>query len=300
LIRRSDGRRFEVELVKFSEESLERMKEWALEEKERAVLSAEEGLSKKLYPRTRQEIKDGLREIEGRDSPGNIDREQHETITELNVYRFLCGVPCEVAADPTLVEHATEAAEACAKADTLSHDLGSYTEKCNISTVSDIVKTPRQYINDSGANNRERRGHRRWCLNPPFEETGFGSAGKKYSAMWALGGGGKKNDEPWGYPGKGFYPLDRMHGNGWSLYLTGKAPPKKELTVEVYEMSKRPEELFTWGEEVPGRAMPVEYVATYENAINFEPDSKPITDRGIYYVRIKGGDVREQYLVEFY
>ncbi|MEM7144999.1 MAG: hypothetical protein AAF591_07665 [Verrucomicrobiota bacterium] len=300
LIRKSDGRRFEVPLSKFSEESGVLIEEWQAEEAERAEHAAEDELSKKLYPRTRQEIKDGLREIGGRQKPGDIDSAQHETITELNIYRFLSGVPYDVEADPTLVENATEAAEACAKAGELSHDLGSYTDKCNISTLGDIVKTPRQYINDPGANNRERRGHRRWCLNPPLQKTGFGSAGKKYSAMWALGGGGERNDDPWGYPGRGFFPIERLHGNGWTLYLTEKAPNSKELEVEVYEMSTRPEDLITWGDEVPGRALPVDYVSTYQNAINFEPDAKPITERGIYYVRISGGGVREQYLVELY
>jgi hypothetical protein len=118
--------------------------------------------------------------------------------------------------------------------------------------------------------------------------------------MWAMDSGGSRNSEPWSYPGRGFFPADRVHGTGWSLYLTEKAPPKDDLTVEVHKLSRRPEKLLSWSDELPGRALPVPYVSTYMNAINFEPDSNPVTDRGIYYVRIEGGGVREQYLVELY
>jgi hypothetical protein len=44
----------------------------------------------------------------------------------------------------------------------------------------------------------------------------------------------------------------------------------------------------------------VPYVSTYLNTINFEPTGKSIKEPGIFYVRIRGGGVREQYLVELF
>jgi hypothetical protein len=299
-LRKSDGRRFEMEVTKFSEETRKRFKDFETDAAEAEQSAADGGFSKKLYPRTRSEIKDGIGEIESRDNPSGIDSDQHKTITELNIYRFLCGVTYDVEADPKIVGYATEAAEACKKHGNLSHEIGSYTNKCNISTRGDITATPRGYIQDNGENNRQARGHRRWCLNPPMEVTGFGSAGSKYSAMWAMDSGGKRNSDSWAYPGKGFFPVDRLHGNAWSLYLTESAPAADELEVKVYKMSRRPDKTIPWGDEPDGREMDVEYVATYINAINFEPDTDPITGRGVYYVRIEGGGVREQYLVELY
>ena len=41
------------------------------------------------------------------------------------------------------------------------------------------------------------------------------------------------------------------------------------------------------------------FVSVYGNAINFEPD-KDTVGRGIYWVRVHGGHVREQYLVDIY
>jgi hypothetical protein len=253
-----------------------------------------------LYPRTKDEIKARIKEIRDIAATEGIEKDQQDTINELNVYRFLSGVPDEVEADQKMIEQATDAAIACEKHGGLSHDIGHSTNLSNLAMGGSMFSSVRQYINDSGANNRENRGHRRWCLNPPMGKTGFG-AEKRYSAMISMdsSGGGKIRDS-WAYPGKGFFPNEYMHGNGWSLYLKEKAPPAKDLTVEVYELSSRPERPFSNSEDIPGKALPVEFVSTYVNAINFEPSPDPITGRGIYWVRIKGSGVREGYLVELY
>ncbi|MGJ8644785.1 MAG: hypothetical protein ACSHX9_15360 [Luteolibacter sp.] len=257
-------------------------------------------LPSSLYPRTKDEIKARIKEIQDRPAPSGIEKKQQETVNELNVYRYLCGVPDDVKADAQMVEEATEAAIACKEHGGLSHDLGHFTNKVNLSTIGDILKTPKQYINDAGANNREHRGHRRWCLNPPMGKTGFGTAGAKYSAMWAMDTSGSKIRDNWSYPGKGFFPKEYLHGNAWTLYLNGKAPPTKDLTVEVYKLSQRPEKAFSTSADIPGKALPVKFVSTDQNSINFEPEEDPITGRGIYWVRIKGGGVREGYVVELY
>lgn len=43
------------------------------------------------------------------------------------------------------------------------------------------------YMEDSDSRNIDRVGHRRWCLNPNMEKTGFGQVGS-YSAMYAFDG----------------------------------------------------------------------------------------------------------------
>lgn len=79
---------------------------------------------------------------------------------------------------------AEDAAKACEKHGSLSHDIGHSTDKCNLAGGSGMVNSVAQYINDHGENNRERRGHRAWCLNPPMDKVDFGEAGGGYSAMW--------------------------------------------------------------------------------------------------------------------
>ena len=257
-------------------------------------------LPSSIYPRTKDEIKANIKEIKSRRAPDGIKRDQQETVNELNVYRYLSGVPADVVADPQMIAEATEAAIACKDHGDLSHGLGHFTNKVNLSTVGNIVGTPKQYINDAGANNRDQRGHRRWCFNPPMGKTGFGTAGQRYSAMWALDTSGSKIRDSWAYPGKGLFPREYLHGNAWSLYLNEKAPAVKDLTVEVYKLSRRPEKAFSNSAEIPGKPLPVNFVFSYQNTINFEPQDDPITDRGIYWVRIKGGGVREGYVVELY
>ena len=257
-------------------------------------------ISSRIYSRTKAEIKDSLKKIKKRDAPEGIERDQQETINELNTYRYLSGVPDEVEADKKMVAQATDAAQAFEEIGKLSHGIGRSTNLSNLAMGGTMLSSVRQYMNDGGSNNRAKRGHRRWCLNPPMGKTGFGSE-KRYSAMISMdsSGGGRVRDS-WGYPGKGFFPKEYMHGNGWSLYLNKKAPPSEDLKVEVYKLRRRPEKPFSSSEEIPGKALPVEFVSTYANAINFEPQPEPITGRGIYWVRIKGGGVREAYLVELY
>jgi hypothetical protein len=258
-----------------------------------------DGDAKRLYPRTRQEIQDGIREIGKRTKPKDLSREVHEATTRLNIYRFLCGVPAEVEGDAEFSKNAREAALACKANGGLSHSLGHFTNKCNISSMGDVVASVAQYIEDGGDNNRDARGHRAWCLNPPMGKVGFGSAGGSFSAMWCMDGSGKAADGIWAYPGRGLFPLDYLHGNAWSLYGAGQAGAADKLKVEMYRHKKRPEQAFADTGEIPGREIKVNHVSRGMNhAINFEP-AEP-AKRGIYWVRVNGGSVHAGYLVELY
>lgn len=296
---RQSGREAWLKFDSLCEEDRDYLDAWSpgqptAEERDQSLGAA----SDRLYPRTREEIRAKVREIERRPPANGVSRKQQKVINELNVYRYLCGVPDEVEATPELAARCGEAAKACEEHGSLSHDLGRYTNKCNLSMGRGMFGSVAGYMNDQGANNRERRGHRRWCLNPPMTRSGFGESGR-FSAMWAMDSGGQRLRDSWGYPGKGFFPKERLHGNGWSLYLTERAPDAKKLTVEVYKLGKRPEKPLSATGEVNGRPLPVEYVSTYLNAINFEPESGTV-GRGIYWVRIRGGGVRESYLVELF
>jgi hypothetical protein len=251
-----------------------------------------------------QELQEELAEILERPAKGNFPPEQTEALNLLNAYRFLCGVEPEVTLDRSMFEGAMKAAAACQKFGGLSHDLGEHTESCNLhqnSGTSTIAWSVAGYIEDNGANNRDARGHRRWCLNPPMEETGFGiSEDKRYFAMWAHDSSGKAKRDFWAYPGPGLFPLDYLHGNGWSLYLTETAPPSENVKVEVYLLDERPVERFKSNEEIPGKALPVPFVSTTLNSIQFEPTGDEVTESGIYFVRVSGDGVDVEYLVELF
>ena len=277
--RRSDGKEFAIKIDDLGPRDREFLRKWkpgSVRAGSGGDLSGGEGgdlgnVSGRLYPKSRKEIRATVREIEGRDPVNGVSREQQDAINSLNVYRYLCGVQANVEAKLDLVAKATEAAVDCKNIGGLSHSIGHFTYKCNLSGGGNILRSVTSYITDNGANNRPHRGHRRWCLNAPMKYAAFGSAGGSFSAMWCMNSEGKRAKDSCSYPGKGFFPKERVHGNAWSLYLPGSAPAKKDLSVEVYRLPKRPERAFGMTEEIPGRKLPVEYVSTAYNSINFEP-----------------------------
>lgn len=321
-LERRDGRQVAIEFKDLSEEDVEWLNKWEEgkampeedgkaepmekedEEVEKEAPPAKPAgpasgeMKKNFYPRTKEEIEKTLKDILAREIPEGIAEKEGTAVNRLNAYRYLCGVSYDVEGDIEMNEQAKEAAKACDAHGSLSHDLGHYTNRCNLSGGPDIVFSVQSYMNDNGPNNREARGHRRWCLNPPMGKVGFGG-GTKFAAMACMDSSGNgRSGDTWGYPHKGLFPLKYLHGDAWSLYLRAEAPDKKSLEVDVFRLSSRPEKPFTWGEKEPGEKLEVVWVSTTLNSINFEPQGAYV--EGVYWVRIRGGGVREQYLVELY
>jgi len=246
-------------------------------------------------------IKDTIKEIMGRDAPSGVSSKVQDAVNLLNVYRFLSSVPYDVEADKGMIKASEDAAAICRKNGTLSHDFGHSTDKCNLAMNSGnltMANSVTQYINDSGENNRARRGHRRWCLNHKMGKTGFGITGA-YSAMYSLDQSKRGIRKNYSYPGHGYYPIKYLHGNGWSYHLaSGSAPAKVE--VLVWKLRNKVEKAPSWSTEPEGKQLPVNYINTYSDTIIFEPQSEPITRKGCYLVRINGGGLKEQYVVNLF
>lgn len=246
-------------------------------------------------------IKAVIKEIESRDAPDGVSSKVQDAVNLLNVYRFLSSVPYDVEADGEFITSAEDAAAICEKNGRLSHDFGHFTDKCNLamnSAMKSMDQSVTQYINDAGANNREKRGHRRWCLNPKMGKTGFGMKGA-YSAMYSLDQSSRNISDNYSYPGHGFYPLDYLHGNGWSYYLSeGVAPQNCE--VKVWKLKRFTEKAPNWSAEPEGAMIEVEYTSVYKKSIVFEPGVTAVSEKGTYLVRLKGDGLKEQYLVHLY
>jgi hypothetical protein len=250
----------------------------------------------RLYPRTKDEIRSGVRTILQRDKPKDLSREVHDAICRLNAYRFLSGLYAGVGTEPHMLDGAQDASKACAEAGQISHSLGHSTDRCNLSSGHhDMASTVDGYIGDGGDNNRAQRGHRRWCLNPPMKNAGFGREGT-FSAMWCMDSSGVKARDGWSYPGHGLYPRDYVRGNAWSYYHTGPLPA--DTTVKMWKLTARPEQHIPRGTIPKGREITIGYTHVYDNTINWEPETKG--KRGIYWVRIDGRSFHEQYVVELF
>jgi len=248
-----------------------------------------------------REIQSTILEIKARVAPKGISKEVQDAINLLNVYRFLSSVPYNVKADKSMIRAAEDAASICKVKGTLSHGFGHSTDKCNLAMNSShktVAPSVTQYMNDAGANNRDKRGHRRWCLNHKMGKSGFGIDGA-FSAMYSLDQSGKSIRKNYSYPGHDLYPIEYLHGNGWSYHLVnGKAPGK--CNVQVWRLNEEEDKLPSWSTEPEGTKLPCKFVNTYGNTIVFEPASEPVTTTGYYLVRLKGGDFKEQYLVKLY
>lgn len=311
---RNSMKKYTVDIAALSAADQEFLEDWVPEGQEEKINGDEESEggdgeeedmtstgSKSLYPRTKQEIKAEIKEILKFKSADKKSSEEQKATNLLNVYRYVCGVPAKVKMDKKLNGYCEEAAQICEENGTLSHDFGHYTDKSNLTTVGDVVDSVRRYMDDSGANNREKRGHRRWCLNPPMKKTGFGSGKSGYSAMWAMDGSHDGSRvKTWSYPGEGYFPKDYMHGTGWSFYQQGQVPPKNKIKISIFKLHKTPTKKISSNAIPEGRDIGVRYIATYKNTINFEPKDFTAGDRGIYWVRITGGGMRVGYVVEFF
>ncbi len=247
------------------------------------------------------EIRAKIKEINARKAPEGVSNGVQDAVNLLNVYRFLSRVPYDVKADKTMIVASYDAAAICSEKGQLSHDFGHSTDKCNLAMNSgnmSMEQSVTQYMQDSGANNRERRGHRRWCINHKMGKTGFGIEGA-YSAMYSLDQSYRGIRKNYSYPGHGFYPLKYLHGNGWSYYIVGGSAPK-DCVVQVWKLKKFQEKPPQWSDEPDGKAFDVAFKFIYSNTIVFEPDSEAITRRGTYLVRLNGSGFKEQYLVHLY
>ena len=124
---------------------------------------------------------------------------REEALRLLMAYRFLCGVPYEdLQLDWNYTAHAVAGARILNVIGKLTHgpenpgwpeaDYQLAKKGCgssNISSSSSLTKSVNMFMNDSDKSNISRLGHRRWCLNPQMQRTGFGSFGK-FSAMWSF------------------------------------------------------------------------------------------------------------------
>lgn len=301
---KANGTQHAIKFDSLSEEDVEFLQNYdpdtAAEPTKPDAEQAEIDANKRLYPRTKEEIRAGIRAIKSSDPTEEISAKTHDAVIALNIFRFLSGVSHDVQGDAKFSENATDAANACKKNGGLSHDLGHSTDRCNLSGGGSMEDSVRSYMEDSGENNRERRGHRAWCLNPPMGKVGFGSAGDSYSAMWCMDGSGKgKTPEFWSYPGQGFYPQEYVFGNAWSVYFQEKIDDLNKVNVEVFRLTKRPEKALPMHGLIDGHVVPILHKSnSMLNGINFEPEEP--TRKGIYWIRVTGGGARYGYVVELF
>lgn len=223
----------------------------------------------------------------------------------LNAYRYLCGLAWDVQTDAGLEDVSLAGAKLCEAIGRLEHTPANPgwleedykkgyrgTSQGNLfSGGGGAVSSVHAYMNDSGGTNLQALGHRRWCLNPSMQRTGFGTSGS-YSCMHAFDGGRRKVPE-WemvAYPSPGFFPssyFGPMHA--WSITLNPEEFRPPEALAEgqinvfrVFDSGKRgkPMELVYAGVDHTGYGV--------SNCIIFLPRDVDLGNGERYRVEIGG------------
>ncbi len=153
----------------------------------------------------------------------------------LNFARFLAGIDADVTLNETQIDQTQKASDLNALNNSLSHNPSrpsgvsdelyqtgrTGASRSNIAMgYTNIARSILYgYMDDGDSSNRDRIGHRRWCLNPYMGTTGFGEMGR-YSAMYSFDRS-RTIDVPYTYvtwPGRTM-PEGIMNGP-WSVSLT--------------------------------------------------------------------------------
>jgi hypothetical protein len=212
------------------------------------VLAGEKSGSDK---RTAKEVKEILAAI--RSPKEKKADEKNQALARLKAYRYLAGVPYrDLVLDEEMNKTCQAGVKLCSLLGRMEHlpkNPGlpedefklafSGTSRSNLGfgykTLADAVDG---WMFDTTDGSETLVGHRRWCLNPSMQKTGFGHDGK-FTALCILD---QSRDnipdfEFISYPGRDFMPLEFFHPQAaWSVTLNPKKykTPAKDYKPQVF------------------------------------------------------------------
>lgn len=237
-------------------------------------------------------------------------------LNALNFVRYLAGVG-SVELDAEYENLAQKAAFANQANRTMSHypkkpagmpedfyqEAALGARKSNLAYGSrNLADSLMQYwIADEDGKNKKTVGHRRWCLNPAMERTGFGFCGI-YSAMYAFDKSGTTSVDAVVWPAQ-VMPYEMFSGP-FSIQLYNRAPIPKKDEVEVTVVSQKSGKVWKFSQKQADGTFYVNSGGYGDTAnIIFDPkgvakdDVLNITVTGLYD---EGKEATMEYSVEFF
>lgn len=214
------------------------------------------------FPRTKEEIRSEIETIFNTVDPlelvadDDLAFQRGEALRQLQIYRYLSFVPWPCQMTKELNEYADAASNLVQLHGELSHtppnpglpeDEYQFaykgTSSSNLHRGGPVETSVRGYMDDSDPSNIDRVGHRRWCLYPPLEKTGFGSSpSRTFNAMWSFDKSRTKvpDFEYTAFPGPGYQP-EHYFGDhfAWSVSLNRKhfsKPDPASVTMNIYRL----------------------------------------------------------------
>jgi hypothetical protein len=181
------------------------------------------------------------------------EQERQFALHRLQVYRALCKLNWRgMTLNPERNESCYAAAEICRRLGKITHtperppntdddlyEKGRHAAGvCNLTVGFSLSSSVDVYMDDSGV---QGLGHRRWCLDPSLEKTGFGRS-DKYTAMWAMDNGGSapKSLGAVMFPPAGYVPVEMFGAKyAWSITpLKGSLSNKENVHITVQKLDR--------------------------------------------------------------
>ncbi|MDO4325994.1 MAG: Ig-like domain-containing protein [bacterium] len=193
------------------------------------------------------------------------DESVTNALNALNFIRYVAGIPSDLTINEEYEEYAQAGTTLLCKVHELQHTpskpagvsdafyqkgyTGTSSSNLAYSSANDNLAyaVVRQWMNDGSSSNIDRVGHRRWCLNPHMEQTGFGHS-NVYTAMYAFDN--FSSDEyaysyiPW--PAQTM-PVQYFNGP-WSVSLSPDLYDAKNSHATVTLTSRRTGKVYTLDE----------------------------------------------------
>lgn len=276
------------------------------------------------YPASIDDLARAFSRIDTLRIEGSPDEQQAIAIRHLIKYRLLCGIADPIVAfDSQEATLAQRACEVCHALGRLSHEPpnpglpedvyrqgadGAKRSNLGSGAVSSPMTSIERWMIDSGDNNRDEVGHRRWCLVPGLYETAYGYH-EGFGSLLVVGN--TRDHVPYdhlAFPGHGYQPVEFYdHRAGlkiWSLHLNPDTytTPESEQQISVTVTRVLPdgsrEGIDIGRVHFAEKAIPLD-------AILFEPELSQIEAGAIYEVQVRGLERRRRpytltYRVEFY
>jgi len=265
--------------------------------------SVDSSLPRSLYPRSRKAIKKKIAEIYSRPGPKWAQPKEIEAWRSINTYRYLSGLDDKVKMNRDGKEKVAVGLQALI-------DLGNEQVTKRVHLLLKGMhyhngNAPRLIvgaINSSTSALEANRPGRRNLLDPNLSEIGIADV-SPVSGILPIKTSGADVPDFWSYPSNGFYPKERVHGNGWSVYFGEYLDKDNPPEIEIYRLKELPKKKLN-RKKIDGEKMTIKSTDVYLNSVIFQPidptSFQPLSQPGIYAVFVSGGGTRASYVTVIY
>ncbi len=306
--RRSDQKTFVLALAKLSQADQDFLKTWkeapAPTKSIYPPRSEDEKLPKSIYPKTRNLIAARLKEISAREVPKGASGLQAKALNDLNIYRYLSDLNDDV----TFSEEESERVQAALKAwnalgnNPITPEVSALFKDTVYLRKGGLIRCVRGAMLSTDSVLDTNRRTRWLMLDPRVEEYGL-SEELPIAGIYPVRSGPKLKAKFFAYPSPGFYPVDKLHGKGWTCYGQNIFPKDEKIDVEVFRLNELPTQKIRRN-KVQGVQMDVEDTYLYQNSVLFvplDPETQEAPKKpGVYAVFVKVGGFRVNYIVALF